>query len=131
MRFQNWPERLAEFVESRRTAPFEHGTHDCCAFAGAAAEAITGTNPATPFPYRNELGAQRLILEHGGLDRLLTAALGEPVAPAMAGRGDIVLAELENGPTAGVCLGRECVFPSAVGIVFRPRAVIGMAWKVN
>lgn len=131
MRFPDWPERLTEFVEARRGVPFEYGSHDCCAFAAAAAESITGVNPAAPFPYRNELGAKRLILEHGGLDKLLTAALGEPCSPAMAGRGDIVLAELESGPTAGVCLGRLCVFPGTVGIEFRPRSVIGMAWKVN
>lgn len=131
MRFQDWPERLASFLETRRQTPFAYGTHDCCAFAGAAAEAITGTNPAAPFPYDSEIGAQRLIVKHGGLDKLLTAALGAPVAPAMAGRGDIVLAELENGPTAGVCIGRNCAFPADVGVTFRPRSVVGMAWKVT
>lgn len=131
MRHPDWPERLASFIESRRQTPFAYGTHDCCAFAGAAAEAITGTIPAAPFPYSTELGAQRLIVEHGGLDNLLTAALGEPVHPSQAGRGDIVLADLESGPTAGLCIGRDCVFPAAVGVTFRSRAAIVMAWKVT
>jgi hypothetical protein len=131
VRHHDWPERLASFIETRRETPFAYGTHDCCAFAGAVAEAITGTNPAAPFPYDSQVGALRLIAEHGGLDKLLTAALGEPVPPAMAGRGDIVLADLEGGPTAGVCIGRDCAFPADVGVTFRSRAVVGMAWKVE
>lgn len=130
MRLNDWPERLAEYVESRRAAPFEYGSHDCCQFAAGAVEAMTGDNPAALYPYRNELGAKRIIVEHGGLDALLTGVLGEPCHPAMAGRGDIVLAELELGPTAGVCLGRNCVFPADVGVTFRPRSVIASAWKV-
>ena len=130
MRHHDWPERLADYVESRRAAPFEYGRHDCCQFAASAIEAMTGENPATYYPYRNEIGAKRIIIEHGGMDALLTAILGEPCPVAMAGRGDIVLAELENGPTAGVCLGRQCAFPADIGVTFRPREFITLAWKV-
>jgi hypothetical protein len=61
---------------------------------------------------------------------LVTQAIGEPIHPSRAGRGDVVLAELELGPTIGVCLGRDCVFPADPGITFRPRELIALAWKV-
>lgn len=133
MRHPDWPERLARFIEERRSAPFQFGSsaHDCCSFAAGAVNAITGVDPSTAWPYRNEIGARRLIIEAGGLDSLVTRALGEPVHPAQAGRGDVVLAELEEGPTVGVCLGRDCVFPADVGVTFRPRSVIALAWNVT
>jgi hypothetical protein len=92
---------------------------------------MTGENPAVAWPYRNEVGAMRLIHEAGGLDMLVTRAIGAPVCPAEAGRGDVVLSELDNGPTVGVCLGRDCAFPADVGITFRPREMILKAWKVD
>jgi hypothetical protein len=131
MRLHDWPERLAEYIENRRNEPFQYGTHDCCQFAAGAVTAITGENPAIRWTYRNEVGAMRLIVSAGGLDKLVTQAMGEPVHPSRAGRGDVVLAELELGPTVGVCLGRECVFPADVGLTFRPRSVALTAWKAG
>jgi hypothetical protein len=130
MRHNDWPQRLSDYIESRKDEPFAYGSHDCCQFAAGAVEAVTGENPADPWNYRNEIGAYRLMAEAGGIDGLITQALGNPVNAAQAGRGDVVLAELENGPTAGVCLGRECAFPAQVGITFRPRGAILKAWNV-
>jgi hypothetical protein len=131
-RFPDWPDRLAQYIASRRDTPFSYGNsgHDCCQFAAMAVEAITGTNPAANWHYSCELGAAMLIKKAGGLESLITEALGEPVHVSRAGRGDIVLAELDRGDTIGVCLGRDCVFPADVGTVMRPRASIRVAWKV-
>jgi hypothetical protein len=132
MRVHNWPERLFDYIESRREEPFAYGTHDCCQFAAHAVEAITENNPAKDWHYANEIGAGRLIVEAGGIDALVTQALGEPVHPAEAGRGDVVMAELDHGMTIGVCLGRDCVFAAEpAGVTFRPRRVILKAWKVQ
>jgi hypothetical protein len=131
VRFNDWPERLAEFIASRRQEPFAYGTHDCCQFAAAAVEAMTGENPAAAWQYSNELGAARLIIETGGIDKLVSEAMGGPVHPSQAGRGDVVLAELDRGPTIGVCLGRDCAFPADVGVTFRHRSVATQAWKVR
>jgi hypothetical protein len=121
---------LSDFVASRNGEPFSYGVHDCCQFAARAVEAITGEYPAHRWQYRNEIGAYRLIHEAGGIDQLITQALGEPVHASLAGRGDVVLAELEAGLTAGVCVGRHCAFPAQVGVTFRPRSAILKAWKV-
>lgn len=131
MRFHDWPQRLDAFIASRIAEPFAYGTHDCCAFSARCVEALTGTNPAAAWHYANELGAARLMREAGGLEALITQALGPPVHPSRAGRGDVVLAELENGPTVGVCVGRDCAFAAApAGLAMRPRTVILVAWRI-
>ena len=131
IRHQDWPTRLVEYIEQSRTVPFAYGSHDCCQFAAKAVAALTGENPAAAWHYTNEIGAARLIVEAGGLEALITTAMGEPIHPSQAGRGDVVLADLELGPTIGVCLGRTCAFATdPVGVVFRPRAAARMAWRV-
>lgn len=131
MRAHDWPQRLGDYIDSRRETPFAYGSHDCCQFAAGAVTEITGTNPAAAWEYDSEFGALRLITEAGGLESLVTQAMGEPVHPSRAGRGDVVLAELEYGPTIGVCLGRECAFPADTGLTFRPRNVATQAWLVR
>lgn len=127
----DWPQRLDAFIESRRETPFAYGSHDCCQFAAGAVDAQTGRNPASDWHYTNEIGARRLMAKWGGVAGLVTAALGDPVEPACAGRGDIVLADLDDGPTVGVCLGRLCAFPAVgQGVLMLPREVIASAWVV-
>jgi hypothetical protein len=129
-RLHDWPEALANYIESRRNEPFQYGVNDCCQFAAGAVTAITGENPAIRWQYRNEVGAMRLIIEAGGIGALVTQAVGEAVHPSQAGRGDVVLAEFSEGPTLGVCIGRECVFVSSRGMLFMPRTVATAAWKI-
>lgn len=132
MRAADWPQRLGDYVESRRSTPFEYGTHDCCRFAAGAVIAMTGHNYMAAFDYKNGLGAERLIRRAGTLDALVNRTLGEPVHPSQAGRGDVVLADLERGSTLGVCLGETCVFAAEpAGLAFHPRAVIRLAWRTE
>jgi hypothetical protein len=131
-RFHDWPERLAEFIEGSRETPFEYGSHDCCRFAGKVVHAITGEDPMTAFDYRSRLGAERLVRSAGTLDALINRTLGEPVHSSRAGRGDVVVADLEEGSTVGICLGEQCVFATdPVGITFRPRSMIRAAWRIE
>ena len=131
MRLANWPELLYAYIEAARTAPFEYGKHDCCMFAAGAVEAMTGMNPMSQLRYAGRLGAERLIRKAGSLDALVYRTLGEPLeSPALAGRGDVVIADLENGPTVGICVGADLVFAGNPGIVFRPRSVARVAWSL-
>lgn len=131
MRLPDWPQRLAQYIESRRAVPFEWGRHDCCKFSAGAVEAITGADPSEPWPYSSEIGARRLMVKHGGVAGLVSKALGEPVHASRAGRGDIVLADLDLGPTAGVCLGRLCAFAQMPeGVLLLPRGIATQAWRV-
>ena len=131
MRAQDWPERLAAYVESRRTVPFEYGSHDCCHFAGGAVDAITGRNPMAAFHYRNQIGAERAIRKAGSLDALVEQTLGKPMAVALARRGDVVIADLERGATVGICTGAEAVFASEIGVTFRPMSSVRKAWRIE
>ncbi len=131
IRLPDWPERLADYVEAARTRAFEYGAHDCCMFAAGAVEAMTGANPMSRFRYRGRLGAERLIRRAGSIDALVYRTLGEALpSPAQAGRGDVVIADLENGATVGVCLGDDCAFAGDPGIVFRPRSATRVAWRI-
>lgn len=126
----DWPEKLAEYIESRRDEPFVWGTHDCAQFAAAAIEVMCFDNPAAPWAYASEAEAQALIVAAGSLEALVTQALGPAVHPSRAGRGDVVLATLELGDTVGVCLGNDCAFAADPGVTFRPRTVATLAWKI-
>jgi hypothetical protein len=135
VRVHNWPARLAETVEAARTRSFEFGSFDCALFAADCALAITGTDYAAPFRgYVTKTAAYRIIAEYGTLTGLLTGLLGEPIPPAFAGRGDVVLAEIptadEEAEAVGVCLGVFCAFPDKVGLRLHPRTVIKLAWRL-
>jgi hypothetical protein len=131
-RFPDWPERLAEAIEVARTMPFTWGAHDCVLFAANAVESYTGVDYAHAFRgYRSEVGARRLIAQHGGtLEVAVSAVLGEPIPTALAGRGDVVLADLDHGQTLGLCLGNECAFAGVEGLLFLPRTAARAAWRV-
>ena len=131
MRRHDWPERLADFMDDVREEPFAFGTHDCCQFAAKAVEAMTGENPAAPWAYDGEWGAKALLDANGGVEGLVTLALGAPVHPSRMQRGDVALADLEHGPTAGICTGNAIAFPAAVGVIFHPRSVARLAWRVT
>lgn len=75
--------------------PFAWGTADCVQTAARMVELFTGRNPAYGKAYDSERAALRLIAEAGGLEALVTEALGKPRTVTMHGHliqpGDIVL----------------------------------------
>jgi len=132
-RRSDWPERLADYVASKRETEFEWGTHDCCRFAAGAVEAMTGVDRMAGYRYKGEREALRLIAKAGSLGALAHRLLGEPLeSVALAQRGDVVLADLENGASIGVCLGNVCAFAGlAGGVVFRPLLAAQVAWRIS
>jgi len=130
-RLIDWPQRLEAYIQERMHAPFEWGVHDCCRFAAGAVIAVTGEDPMHAFDYRNELGAARLIKQAGSLETLLLDTLGPPLpAVSFAGRGDVVLADLENGPTVGVCLGVITAYVGDGTLTHRPTLSGRVAWRI-
>lgn len=135
MRHQDWPERLADFIESRRAEPFAWGMNDCCLFACDAVLAMTGVDAAAAYRgrYKTQRGAYALLrrIDGGGIEEAARRAWGEPLpAPLMAQRGDPVLIETEYGPGLGICLGATiaCVTPS--GLTTLPITAAEMVWRV-
>lgn len=131
-RSTNWPTFLAEYVEERRSVPFEYGVHDCCRFAAGAVRAITGEDPMASFTYRNKAQALRLIAADGALEKLLRDTLGPPLeSPAFAKRGDVTLADLDNGPTVGIVLGVNAAYAAETGVLLLPTRLARLAWGIG
>lgn len=110
-RLPDWEARLAAYLEPLRTRPFAWGRHDCCTFAAGAVLAMTGVDPMPEFRgrYTTARGSVRALRRIGAGD--LAGTLDrkfEPVAAALAQRGDIVMI----AGLLGICWGG---FAFAVG----------------
>jgi phosphoribosylformylglycinamidine (FGAM) synthase-like amidotransferase family enzyme len=131
MRLPNWQERFSDFGKARASMPFAWGPNDCCSFAAAAVEAMTGTNPMSSADrYSNELGAMRRIVEAGGLKPLASIYLGAAVPPLMAGVGDVVLLVNEGREMLGICNGVNVMAPGEFGMVALGMQSALAAWKI-
>lgn len=131
-RLSNWPARLAEFVEARRERAFSWGESDCCLFVCDAIEAMTGTDPGARWRglYQTEKGARRILRDNGGVAGLATLILGQPVASALAGRGDVVLIDTPGGEALALCTGANIAAQGIGGIEFYPAVAAKAAWKL-
>lgn len=128
MRDQGWPEALAEYVDSRRDAPFAWGTNDCTSWAAGAIEAMTGERPPIP-AYANEFEAARLLREESLRSRV-DELYGPEIAPAFARRGDLVLILVDGRETLGVCVGDHIAGPGRDGVVMVHRSAAIAAWRI-
>ncbi|MFV0678662.1 DUF6950 family protein [Variovorax sp. tm] len=130
MRLPDWQKRFAEFGQARASMPFAWGSNDCCTFAAAAVEVMTGANPMADFPaYSSEIGAARAVA-NVGLQALATSVLGSPVSPIMATVGDVVLLINEGREMIGVCNGTTVAVPGEAGMVMLGMDAAIAAWKI-
>jgi hypothetical protein len=91
-------ELLAEYLEAMRDREFAFGSFDCALFGADWVKRCTGIDYAEQLRgYSSPLEAYRIVSSYGSLEAMVTALLGrEPIAPASAMRGDIVLASLDT-----------------------------------
>lgn len=130
-RFQDWPERLAAFIESRRDQPFAWGTRDCVALANDWVEVCTGER-VFHVEHSTEAEANETIAALGGLEAAVTSVMGSPKAnPRAVQRGDVVLFESDRGPALGVCIGSEFAVQATRGLISYPITGILVAWSVG
>lgn len=130
-RLPDWPARLAAFIEARQTRAFSWGSSDCCLFVCDGVAELTGTDPAARWRglYSSEKGARRLIRDNGGVVGLANLAFGAPVPPMLAGRGDVVLVETQDGDALSLCVGDRLAAQGASGIEYLPLTSAKAAWK--
>ncbi|NUA26101.1 DUF6950 family protein [Cupriavidus basilensis] len=130
-RLEDWPTRLAEFIEARHERAFSWGGSDCCLFVCDAIEAMTGTDPGSRWRgiYSSEKGARRVLRDNDGVAGIATLVLGLPVPPALAGRGDVVLIDTPHGEALGICLGAQVAAQGPDGIAFMAIGSAKAAWK--
>lgn len=131
-RLHDWQLLLERFMRARSKVPFSWGTNDCAIFASDCVLAITGTDPAPAELrlHRTAKEACRAIRAHGGLGAIATAALGEPVAQAYAGIGDVVLVKAGKRDALAICNGSVALMPSPVGLAAVSMDAATFAWKV-
>jgi hypothetical protein len=126
MRREDWPERLYDYVESRRDTPFDWATNSCASFAAAAVEAMT--DEAVPLPaFATTAEAAALLAERSLRDRV-GDVMGPEIVPSFAQRGDLVLIDIEGRESVAVCLGLDAVGPGTAGIVLVPMSAAIAAW---
>lgn len=130
MRLEAWEVALAATLDAWAGRAFAYGEADCARFVAEAVEAQTGQDFYAPFRgrYKSAAASVRALRTHGAGDlaATITAALGEPVHPAFAGRGDIVMMD----GNAGVCAGLWSWFVGEAGLEKRATADCQTAWKV-
>ncbi len=131
-RTESWPEALHTLVDARAAWPFAWGAHDCCAFAAAAVEAMTGTDPIADLRgYHDAASAQTLLDSLGGLEAAVTARLGEPIATPQARRGDVVMLDVSGISALGICLGDFAAVPGPRAIEWADRRFWRRAWRIG
>lgn len=128
-RFPDWPERLANIIETRRKAGFLFGSNDCCTWAADVVLALTGDDPAAEYrgTYDDERGALQLIRDAGGMRGLVNLPEKHP---GLAQRGDVVLAVVESRETFGIADVGGWWAPGVDGLVFRPMSDVFAAFEV-
>lgn len=132
-RFEDWPRRLAAAIEAARGRPFCWGTHDCALFAAGVVEALTGKDFAAELRgrYTTRAEAVALLGARGGLEAVVTTALGSPRAyTALAQRGDVVMIDTDDGPALGICNGATAACAGPEGLQFAPMSLWQKAWEV-
>ncbi|MCW2365544.1 hypothetical protein M2341_000991 [Sphingobium sp. B7D2B] len=109
-----WVENLSIYLANVADQRFEWGKSDCALFAAGAVEAVTGTDLAANFrgQYSSWREAARWLRANDfrSFEEAVSSKLGDPVHPAQAGRGDIVMRRSGNGNILGVCVGKHCWF---------------------
>jgi hypothetical protein len=131
-RAEGWEERLAAFIESRRSTPFAWGSHDCCAFTAGAFRELTGCDAMERHTgYSTALGAARVLRAAGGIECIPEAHGCAPQPVALSQRGDVVAVEIDGRVSLGVCDGAVSFFASADGVTALPTATCRASWRVE
>ena len=132
MRIENWHVALAYYLAGV-TGDFAFGSADCCQFVAGAVQAITGEDRRELFPvYTSEAEAQAILDQHGGLQGLVTHALGEPMHPSMMQKGDVCLVPDSRGVLCvGVCAGSTIAVRAQTTVERPSRKGAIMAWAVR
>jgi hypothetical protein len=133
-RVEHWERLLIAAIDTARAKPFVWGVHDCPTFAFETRMILTGGEDVAALwrgRYTSALGGERVMRRLGwaSLQEMGHALLGEPrPAVLLAGRGDIVLADIGLG--FGICTGATAVGMAPAGLVTLPLTACERAWRV-
>lgn len=134
MRVDDWEQRLEEALEGARDRPFVLGAHDCCRFAAACVDAITGSEhlAALARQYTDDASAKRFLVRQGGMRAAVTGFLGEPIESwARARRGDVCLVPTEGMDGVGICVGPYIAVAAERGLSLYPISAAMAVWVIE
>ena len=147
-RFPDWTDRLQTYLDRVRDDPFKWGEHDCVLFANGAVQTITGhdfvSEVAGTYGSLREAAQWLRSNGHTSLVDAVCSKLGEPIHPAQAGRGDIVMRRTGNGNALGVAVSHGFAWfvgeeiktyvdgepLTRRGLIFFPTLTCDRAWKI-
>ncbi|MDJ0838944.1 MAG: hypothetical protein QNK37_20660 [Acidobacteriota bacterium] len=136
-----------QIIEQHRRTPFQWNTFDCCTLASIIIEAATGQDfrPRFKDRYKTQRGAARFMnrwhrdrgrnSKQSDLADIVNDLLAELTGPhcnrKRCAPGDLVLADLENGPTLGLCAGTHAYFPGPDGLTAVPMNRARCGWRLT
>ncbi len=120
-----WEDALRATWKAHVGEPTIWGALDCCQFVREYVQNLTGHDYGASLRYGSESEGMAVIAAHGDLVGLLTSILGEPNDPQP---GDVVVAEIPGGLSAGVWQGHYVVGVHPTEGVVRFRGKIVGAW---
>lgn len=131
-RLPTWAAELARLIEARAAVPFAWGPNDCAAWVADACAAQTGGDPLAELrgTRRTERGALRQLRAIGGVEAAIERAGLQPVPPALAQRGDVVMLDQGDWPLLALCMGTEALAPAATGLASDSMARATRAWRL-
>ncbi len=123
----SWQDAFKKVAREYLNADGEWGESDCCQFISDYWRELHGHDYASRFDYHSQMGAFRIIADHGGdLDGLLAHLLGDPQPPYT---GAVCTFDLPEGTGAGVYAG-YCIWAIMPehGLVRFPPNLLRAAW---
>lgn len=134
MRPDDWPERLAEFIEHHLKTPFSWGDHDCSQFVIKCEIAITSQTKFSDSigRYSSKRGSY-LHLKRQGFRSLwpYVSSRYTEIGRSFAKRGDVVGHYTQDGESVGILLDKCFACPSDDGIYFKPIHTAHRFWRFD
>lgn len=124
-------EAVKAAVRKFEDAPFAYGNFDCCEFVREVATLFRGADPAPELIYMDELEANHLIADFGGLSPLMTYVFGEAIEPEDTEVGDALLLKLPKiGEIMGVRVPDGGLVPVMRGLHKMPFRYALEGWRI-
>jgi len=134
MRPDDWPERLAQFIEANRYTSFDWGTHDCSQFVIKCEIAITGETKFADSigKYKTAKGAAYHVKRKGfdGLWDFVSSRYTE-IERGFANRGDVVGHITPDGQSVGILIGNSIACVGDEGLIFSPISEAHRFWRFD
>jgi hypothetical protein len=131
MRTDTWQADLEAAIEQWRGVPRVVGQTDCAPFTAAIVKAITGTDYLGSFPaYSTDEEAAAIIASYGGVEPMISSALGASKHPSRANVGDVMAFTWFGNPGMGICCGVLTATVGLNGLEFVKTLDCTAAWSI-